>query len=173
MNIEKRKIRFSVKNETIVGHLYIPLGGKGPHPAAVLAGPMTSVKEQVTGYYANSVAQTGLITLAIDHRHYGESSGTPRQYEFYKHKIEDIVESVNFLEKQPEVDPENIGIIGVCLGCGYASWASTQTTKVKWLKLIVGYYRSPKKCKKILPKTSTIRLNKGYKPEFLTKREMK
>ena len=51
---------------------------------------MTSVKEQVTGVYAAAFAVRGIAALAIDHRHYGESGGQPRQYEYSAHKIEDL-----------------------------------------------------------------------------------
>ncbi|GAA6154039.1 alpha/beta hydrolase [Pseudoteredinibacter isoporae] len=163
MNIEKKKIHFNIANETIIGHLYIPQGGKQPYPAAVVVGPMTSVKEQVAGYYAQKAAMKGLVTLAIDHRHYGESSGEPRQYEYYKHKIDDVVEAVNFLAHQEEVDTENIGLIGVCLGCGYASWASIKTEKVNWLKLVVGYYRSPKTMKLNSPQDYEGKIDQGVK----------
>lgn len=132
---------FTIKNDVIRGDLYLPSKYALKVPAVVIAGPMTSVKEQVTGVYCRAIAKLGFAALTIDHRHYGESDGHPRQYEFYQHKIEDLIAAVEFLSVQSEVDSENIGLLGICLGCGYASWASIYTDKVKWLALVVGYYR--------------------------------
>jgi len=141
MFINKRAISFTIHGNTIRGDLYLPDVSHSKLPAAVISGPMTSVKEQVTGVYARAMAERGFIALTIDHRHYGKSDGQPRQFEYYKYKIEDLVAAVEFLSQQQEIDAEEIGLLGICLGCGYASWASVKTTKAKWLGLVVGYYR--------------------------------
>jgi len=74
----KQQLTFQVEGDRVVGDLYLPEGA-GPHPAVIVGGPMTSVKEQVTGVYAQALAARGIAALAIDHRHYGQSEGTPRQ----------------------------------------------------------------------------------------------
>ncbi|NCP64625.1 MAG: alpha/beta hydrolase [Paraglaciecola sp.] len=132
---------FIVEHDVVLGNLYMPSSSSTKLPAVVVAGPMTSVKEQVTGVYSRAMAEQGFAALTIDHRHYGQSDGQPRQYEYYPHKIEDLVAALTFLSEQAEVDTNNIGLLGICLGCGYASWASQRSDKVKWLGLIVGYYR--------------------------------
>ena len=86
------KIEFLVKNSKVIGNLFIPENEKiFKYPAAFIGGPMTSVKEQVTGVYAQALAERGFVTLAIDHRYFGESEGKPRQYEKYLDKILDIL----------------------------------------------------------------------------------
>ena len=45
------RVSYVVDGDTVVGHLHLP-DGPGPHRAVVVGGPMTSVKEQVTGTYA-------------------------------------------------------------------------------------------------------------------------
>ena len=139
--VEKQKISFKLNNENIIGDLYLPKNNTLKLPATVVAGPMTSVKEQVTGVYAEELARLGFAALAIDHRHYGESDGEPRQYEYFKHKIEDLSAAVDYLAQRDEVDENQLGLTGICLGSGYASWTAIQNAKVKWLGLIVGYYR--------------------------------
>jgi len=79
-------------------------------------GPMTSVKEQVAGVYAVALAVRGIAALAIDHRHYGESGGEPRQYEVPDHKIADIGGAIDWLADSPEVEANRLGLVGVCLG---------------------------------------------------------
>ena len=115
--------------------------GPGPHPAVITGGPMTSVKEQVTGVYAAALARNGVAALAIDHRHYGESDGEPRQYEYYPHKIADLRAALDALSEQPEIDANRLGAVGVCLGCGYLAHAIYERPQVKAFVAIAGYYR--------------------------------
>jgi uncharacterized protein len=137
------RLSFSLDGDTLVGDLYLPAAA-GPDPAVVVAGPMTSVKEQVTGVYAKALAERGIAALAIDHRGYGESEGEPRQYEDYRRKIPDLQAALDALAAHPAVDPDRLGMAGVCLGCGYAAHvAAEEPVRVKALALSVGYYRDP------------------------------
>ncbi|MEL7114701.1 MAG: alpha/beta fold hydrolase [Pseudomonadota bacterium] len=135
-----KRIIFDVAGEKVVGNLHLP-NIAGPCPAVVLGGPMTSVKEQVTGTYATALAAQGIAALAIDHRHYGESDGKPRQYEYYPHKIADLKAAIQALADQPEIDADRIGAVGVCLGCGYLAHAIQDTPLVRAFVAIAGYYR--------------------------------
>jgi fermentation-respiration switch protein FrsA (DUF1100 family) len=138
----RQRVFFEVSGEPVVADLYLP-ASEGPHPAVVVAGPMTSVKEQVTGVYACALAQRGFAALALDHRHFGESGGTPRQYELWSHKVEDLKVAVDWLATRADVDASRLGLVGVCLGAGYAAWASVGHPRVRALGAIAGYYRDP------------------------------
>ena len=116
----KEKVKFLVDNSKVVGNLFIPENKNlSKYPAVFIAGPMTSVKEQVTGIYAETLSKYGFVTLAIDHRYFGESEGEPRQYENFHDKIFDINNALEFLKKRPEVDESFVSLVGVCLGAGY------------------------------------------------------
>jgi uncharacterized protein len=138
--VRKERIEFDVQGEVVVGHLYLP-EANGPHPAVIVGGPMTSVKEQVTGVYANALAERGFAALAIDHRHYGESGGKPRQYENWHHKIEDLKTAVEVLAAHPLIDSNRLGVVGVCLGVGYVMWTAIDNPRIKAIGAVVGYYR--------------------------------
>ncbi len=135
-----RRIEFELEGDTVCGNLHLPRT-ETPGPAVVTGGPMTSVKEQVTGTYAAALAERGIAALAIDHRHYGESGGTPRQYEHYPHKIEDLRAAIQALAARPEVDGARIGAVGICLGSGYLAHAVRDNPHVKAFAAIAGYYR--------------------------------
>jgi fermentation-respiration switch protein FrsA (DUF1100 family) len=137
----RETISFTVEGDRIVCHLYLPESTNNPVPAVIVGGPMTSVKEQVTGVYARALSERGIAALAIDHRHYGESEGQPRQYEYYQHKIEDLSEAVNYLSQREDIDSDRIGALGICLGAGYISWTAVKNPKIKWVGAVVGYYR--------------------------------
>jgi len=137
-----QKISFNVAGDLIIGHLYYPENiSQGSLPAIIVAGPMTSVKEQVTGRYAKELSQHGFITLSIDHRHYGESGGEPRQFEYYKHKIEDLSAAIDYLKSLDIVDSERIHALGICLGSGYLAHTLKKRTDLRSFSAIAGYYR--------------------------------
>ncbi|MEL6323498.1 MAG: alpha/beta hydrolase [Pseudomonadota bacterium] len=136
----KRRIEFDVSGDRVVGDLYLP-GGTGAHPAVIVGGPMTSVKEQVTGVYAKALSERGIAAFCLDHRHYGESEGEPRQYEYYPHKIEDLKAGLIALAGEPDIDAGRIGAAGVCLGVGYSVWSAIDNPLVKSIGGVVGYYR--------------------------------
>lgn len=83
------RVSFTSEGDTIVADLHLPAGA-GPFPAAVLLGPLTSVKEQATGNYARALARRGWAALSFDPRYFGESGGQPRQYEDPEAKIQDV-----------------------------------------------------------------------------------
>lgn len=134
------QLRFMVDGDAVVGDLHLPAGA-GPHPGVVVGGPMTSVKEQVTGVYARALAERGIAALALDHRHYGESGGRPRQYEHHEHKVADLRAGLGALAEHAEVDGERLGAVGVCLGAGYAMWAAVDEPRIRALGMVAGYYR--------------------------------
>jgi len=138
MRVER--VRFPVSGDLVVGNLYLPLGD-GPHPAVIVGGPMTSVKEQVTGTYAQALAERGIAALALDHRHYGESGGSPRQYEHHGKKVDDLRAGIAQLTAHPALDARRLGAVGVCLGAGYVVCASVDNPAVRAVGAVAGYYR--------------------------------
>lgn len=138
--MRQQRIQFVVDGDTVIGNLFLPAEG-GTHPAVIVGGPMTSVKEQVTGVYAQALAQRGIAALAIDHRHYGESGGQPRQYECSAHKIADLRAAVEALAQHPEIDENRLGAVGICLGTGYIVWTAVDSPRIKAVGGVAGYYR--------------------------------
>ncbi|MCI5043786.1 MAG: alpha/beta hydrolase, partial [Aquisalinus sp.] len=158
--MDKRRISFAVSGEQVVGDLFIP-DAPGPHPAVIVGGPMTSVKEQVTGVYAKALADRGIAALSIDHRYYGQSTGEPRQYEYYPHKIEDLRAGVNQLAKEPDIKPTMLGVAGICLGVGYVLWAAIDTPQIKSVGGVVGYYRDVPEMKSRDPEGFKVKVAQG------------
>ena len=111
-------------------------------PGIVLTGPFTGVKEQVTGAYAELLSAAGFVTLAFDHRGFGESGGR-RQHEDSQGKLTDLRAAVSALSAATEVDPARIGLAGICLGGGYAIRAAAQDPRVRAVAGIAGGYNSP------------------------------
>jgi fermentation-respiration switch protein FrsA (DUF1100 family) len=134
------RITFRSEGVELAGDLRIAAGGRGP--AVALTGPFTGVKEQVTGTYAGLLAEAGISTLAFDHRGFGESGGR-RQHEDSQGKLADLRAAVSTLAAREEVDPTRIGLVGICLGGGYAVRAAAVDPRVKAVAGIAGGYNSP------------------------------
>ncbi|NUW38000.1 alpha/beta hydrolase [Nonomuraea sp. SMC257] len=136
------RIEFAVDDVTLVGELRVP-EAEGPRPGLVLTGPFTGVRDQVTGLYAERLTSLGYVTLAFDHRTWGESGGLPRRHEDPQGKLHDLRAAVSVLRSRPEVDGERIGAVGICLGAGYALKFAAFEPRVKVFAGIAGAYNNP------------------------------
>ncbi|WP_330249217.1 alpha/beta hydrolase [Nocardia sp. NBC_00565] len=140
MRIEK--IEFSSDGHRLVGDLHLPEPGT-ERGAVVFTGPFSGVREQVTGFYAQRFAERGYVALSFDHRHWGDSEGTPRQHEDATAKVSDLRHAVSFLAARPEVDVDKIAACGVCLGGIYAVQLAAYDPRVKSVALIAAAYNNP------------------------------
>jgi uncharacterized protein len=136
------KVKFTAGGVTLAGDLRVPVA-PGPHPALVLTGPFTGTRDQVTGLYASRLAGAGYVTLAFDHRNWGESGGEPRNHEDAQGKLEDLRAAVSLLRSRPEVDVGRIGAVGICLGAGYALRFTAFDPRVKAFAGVAGAYNNP------------------------------
>lgn len=118
---------------TLKGDLYIPKTlKKGQQlPAIAISGPFGAVKEQASGLYAQTLAERGFITLAFDPSYTGESKGTPRHIASPDINTEDFSAAIDFLTTYPDVDPNKIGILGICGFGGFALNAAAIDTRIK------------------------------------------
>jgi uncharacterized protein len=138
--IEREEVRFRSGGLTLAGHLRVPAGRTAPGPGVVLTGPLSGVKEQVTGTYAAALAARGFVTLAFDHRNFGASDGEPRQHEDAAGKRQDLLDATSFLAARPEVDPDRLASLGVCLGASYALLHASLDPRIRALGLVAGGY---------------------------------
>ena len=124
------KNRFGI---TLAGNLYTPkeLKKEEKLPAIAISGPFGAVKEQASGLYAQTLAEHGFITLAFDPSFTGESSGTPRHVASPDINTEDFSAAVDFLSVHDNVNPEQIGILGICGFGGFALNAAAIDTRIK------------------------------------------
>lgn len=116
---------------TLAADLYLPRNASGKLPAIAVSGPFGAVKEQSSGLYAQTMAEMGFAAMAFDPSFTGESGGSPRYVASPDINTEDFCAAVDFLSVQDYVDPERIGIIGICGWGGMAINAAAQDTRIK------------------------------------------
>ncbi|AKT49839.1 alpha/beta hydrolase [Olsenella sp. oral taxon 807] len=116
---------------TLAADLYVPKDASERLPAIAVSGPFGAVKEQCSGLYAQTLAERGFLTIAFDPSFTGESAGHPRYVASPDINTEDFQAAVDFLSVQDRVDPERIGICGICGWGGMALNAAALDTRVK------------------------------------------
>ena len=130
--VDHRKVTFHNRyGITLAADLYTPKGAESKLPAIAVSGPFGAVKEQSSGLYAQKMAELGFLTLAFDPSYTGESGGTPRYVASPDINTEDFCAAVDFFSVQENVDPERIGIIGICGWGGMAINAAAMDTRIK------------------------------------------
>ncbi|MGX2946722.1 alpha/beta hydrolase [Enterococcus alishanensis] len=130
--VNHRKVTFHTRyGITLAADLFEPKNISGKLPAIAVSGPFGAVKEQSSGLYAQKMAENGYLTIAFDPSFTGESGGTPRYVASPDINTEDFQAAVDFLSVQDNVDPEKIGIIGICGWGGMALNAAGIDTRIK------------------------------------------
>ena len=130
--VDHKKVTFHNRyGITLAADMYTPRGAEGKLPAIVVSGPFGAVKEQSSGLYAQKMAELGFLTIAFDPSYTGESGGMPRYVASPDINTEDFCAAVDFLSVQENVDPERIGIIGICGWGGMAINAAAIDTRIK------------------------------------------
>lgn len=130
--IDHKKVTFCNRyGITLAADMYTPKTADGKLPAIAVCGPFGAVKEQASGLYAQTMAESGFLTIAFDPSFTGESGGEPRYMASPDINTEDFQAAVDFLSVQENVDPEKIAIIGICGWGGMALNAAAIDTRIK------------------------------------------
>ncbi|CVI67557.1 Alpha/beta hydrolase family protein [Clostridiales bacterium CHKCI001] len=115
----------------LAGDLYTPKNAQGKLAAIAVCGPFGAVKEQASGLYADEMASRGFVALAFDPSFIGESGGEVRNVASPDINTEDFSAAVDFLSNLEYIDPEKIGIIGICGFGGMGLNAAAMDTRIK------------------------------------------
>ena len=130
--VEHEKVTFVNRfGITLAADLYRPKHVAGKFAALAVSGPFGAVKEQASGLYAQTMAERGYLTIAFDPGYTGESGGFPRRVSSPDINTEDFSAAVDYLSCRDDVDPERIGIIGICGWGGIAVNAAAADTRIK------------------------------------------
>ena len=125
----------------VAGNLFTPkdLAPKSRNAAIIVGHPMGAVKEQSANLYATKMAEQGFVTLSLDLSFWGESEGTPRQAVSPDIYAEDFSAAVDFLGTHPIVNPERIGVLGICGSGSFAISAAKIDPRMKAIATVSMY----------------------------------
>lgn len=114
-------VTYKLNGIDIAANVYTPAGydASGKYPAVVVAHPNGGIKEQVSGLYAQRLAEAGYITIAPDAAYQGASGGEPRHTDNPAYRTEDLFGAADYITAYPGVDANRLGILGICGGGGY------------------------------------------------------
>lgn len=130
--VEHSKVTFVNRyGITLAADMYVPKNTDGKLPAIVVSGPFGAVKEQCSGLYAQTMAERGFLTIAFDPSFTGESGGNVRYMASPDINTEDFMAAVDFVSLNEKVDPDRIGIIGICGWGGMALNTAALDTRIK------------------------------------------
>lgn len=140
----KNRVTFESEGVELVGDLYLPQDYQegDQRPGVVVGGSWTTVKEQMAGLYAQKLADRGYVTLAFDHRYYGESGGEPRFLEDPNAKTEDFKNAMAYLSSLPMIDSDRTGGMGVCASGGYMAKAVAQDGQYQAFAAVVPWFNT-------------------------------
>jgi fermentation-respiration switch protein FrsA (DUF1100 family) len=126
-------VSYKIKDVNIVANVYTPANfdTAKKYPTIVIAHPNGGVKEQVSGLYAQRLANQGYITITADAAYQGGSGGTPRNVDKPTNRIEDIHAMADFISQYQGVDVSKLGLLGICGGGGYALTAAQSDKRFK------------------------------------------
>ena len=131
-SVQREKVHFHNRyGIPLVGDLYLPRDRAGVMAAVAVAGPFGAVKEQCAGLYAEELASRGFAALAFDPSFIGESGGEVRNVASPDINTEDFSAAVDYLSTRDFIDPEKIGILGICGWGGMALNAASMDTRIK------------------------------------------
>lgn len=102
----------------------------GPLPCVVMAHGFGARKEARLDAFAECFAEVGFAVLAFDYRHFGESTGAPRQLIDIDRQHEDWRAAVAFARGLDGVDPTRIALWGSSFSGGHVIWVAARDEQI-------------------------------------------
>jgi uncharacterized protein len=160
----KEHFTFQSDGETLVGNLFLPERGE-PVGVVIAVGPLTSVKEQASGTYADAMARRGYAALAFDYRCFGESGGRPRQFENPEADIQDIGNAATALLADDRLTGLPLVGLGICFGAGPMVRAVANDSRFGAFAGVAGVYTDSARTKAMMGDAYQAAIDRGRRAE--------
>jgi uncharacterized protein len=148
----------------LVGNFYLPEAAE-PAGLVIAVGPLTSVKEQAAGTYAQAMAERGYAALAFDYRYFGESGGRPRQFENPEANIEDIKNAATALLADDRLTNLPLFGLGICFGAGPMVRSVAEDSRFRAFAGVAGVYTDNAKTEGRMGDAYQARIDRGRAAE--------
>lgn len=115
----RREVTFPSGDDTCAAWLYLPAGITAP-PVVVLGHGMGATREMRLDAFSERFAQAGIAALAFTYRHFGDSTGQPRQLLSINRQLADWDAAIAHVKGRRDVDNTRIAVWGSSFGGGHA-----------------------------------------------------
>ena len=126
----RQEISFVTDGGRCAGWLYPPPGDSPNAPCVVMAHGFAAQKEARLDAYAERFAAAGLAVLVFDYRHFGDSTGAPRQLIDIGRQHADWQAAVAHARSLDGVDPDRIALWGSSFSGGHVVWVAARDPRV-------------------------------------------
>src|ERR1044072_717076 len=118
-------------DDTLAAWLYLPDSSTGrTPPVVVMAHGRGAVKEMRLDAFAERFAAAGFAALVFDYRHFGDSTGQPRQLVDIGRQHADWQAAVAHARSLAGVDPDRIALWGSSFSGGHVVWVAARDPRV-------------------------------------------
>src|SRR5262249_4876627 len=162
--LTKTRFEFQSEGETLVGNLFSPEAVE-PRGIVITVGPLTSVKEQAAGTYAQAMAERGYAALAFDYRYFGEGEGSPRQFENPNANIEDVKNAATALLADDRLEDVPLFGLGICFGAGPMVRAVAGDSRFRAFAGVAGVYTDNAKTRAAMGDAYQAKIQRGRAAE--------
>lgn len=135
------EIGFDSGGQRCAARLCLPDDAAGPVPCVVLGHGMNGTRELGLDDVAEELAGAGLAAVAFDYRHFGRSSGSPRQLVDIRRQLADFAAAVAYARSLPAVDAERVALWGAALGSGHALITAARDRRIAAVVAQLPYVR--------------------------------
>lgn len=118
--MERRDVSFRSGDDTCAAWLYTP-DTSGPHPIVVLAHGFGGVRTARLWAFAERFAEAGMAALVFDYRHFGDSTGEPRQLLDIPRQLDDYRAAIAYARGLEGVDPDRVAVWGTSFSGGHVT----------------------------------------------------
>jgi pimeloyl-ACP methyl ester carboxylesterase len=127
---EREDLTFASGADTCAAWLYRPEGVAGPAPCVVMAHGFSGTREDTLPAYAERFAAAGMAVLLFDYRHFGDSSGEPRQLLDIGRQQADYRAAVAFARTLGGIDARRIALFGTSFSGGHVVAVAAQDPSI-------------------------------------------
>lgn len=148
--MQERQISFYSEGYKLDGTIYLPEdyqpGEK--RPAVIPNSGYQGFNEFYPRLFAKNLTEAGYVCLGFDYRGFAQSEGEKGRV-ILDEQVEDIINALTFLQTQPEVDAENIGLVGWGMGGNNVVRVAAKDKRVKAVAALNGFYEGERWLKSI------------------------
>jgi pimeloyl-ACP methyl ester carboxylesterase len=118
MTSQRAEVRIPSHGEQLAAYLYRPAAA-GPVPCVVMAHGFSGTRDDALPGYAEAFSDAGFAVVLFDYRHFGASTGRPRQLLDIAGQQDDYRAVVGWARRAEGIDPERIVLWGSSFSGGH------------------------------------------------------